>query len=167
MILGKNFFFFCLCSLIFLLPGCWPGKNKESVSKIEDFAIVNVLGKDYYDDCHIKAPNSIYVDYQKIDEIGNMIGKNAEVVLYCANYMCKASANARNKMLQMGYDPKKVFLYEGGAAEWFKKGFPVGGPCKKGYLAMVGEPPEEKTDYMLTAEELKAKVDAYIAQQKK
>jgi len=155
MVLKKNVFFIVLSSLIFLLPACWPGKTQESAKMITDLAVVNVLDKALYDDCHIKG--SISVPFDKIKDLEKMVDKNATVVTYCTNYMCGASSSARKQLMKMGY--KNVYVYEGGTAEWKKKGLPVVGPCQKGYLGNVGTPPEKKEPYMLTAEELEAKMD--------
>ena len=160
MIYKKSLLFFVLTSLIFLLPSCWPGKTAKTAEKIQDFAIVNVLDKELYEDCHIKGSISVPFDVVR-EKIEKLVDKGAEVVTYCTNYMCGASSAVRKELIKMGY--KKVYVYEGGTAEWKAKGYPCVGPCKKGYLGTVGTPPEKQESYMLTAEQLKAKIDAYAA----
>ena len=159
MIFKEGFFFLIFSSLIFLLSSCWPGKTREPVKMITGLAVINVLDKELHDDCHIKG--SINVPFGEIKDLEKMVDKNATVVTYCTNYMCGASGAARKQLIKMGY--KNVYVYEGGTAEWKKKGLPTVGPCKKGYLGNVGTPPEKKEPYMLNAEELKAKIDERFA----
>jgi len=154
MIVYRNLFLFSLIFAILVLPSCWGGR----VEKKKDLAIVNVLDKEEFDDCHIAG--SISIPLEKIkSEAEKKIDKNADVVLYCSNYMCASSGIARKHLMQMGY--KKVFVYKGGTAEWKQKGFSVVGPCKKGYLKIKLEMPNKKVEsYVLTVDQLKAKIDA-------
>lgn len=116
--------------LLSLLPSCWW---KYEEAKKDGLFVVNVLDKDVYDDCHIKG--SIHVPLDHIEQFAQTLDKNAEVVLYCTNFLCTASFYAGKKLISMGF--KQVWIYEGGTAEWYQKGFPVEGKCTYPYLKKV------------------------------
>jgi rhodanese-related sulfurtransferase len=127
----KNRFLVFLPLLALLLVGC--GKEKQQPKKT-GLVVVNVLDRELYDDCHIK--DSIHIPFESIEQCARDIDKNAEVVLYCSNYMCSTSEYAGKKLRELGF--ANVRVYEGGTAEWFQKGLPVEGPCQKSYLSRVG-----------------------------
>ena len=125
------------------------------MEKKPNFIVINVLDYENYSDCHIKG--SISIPVNKIDEIKKIVDKDAQIVAYCAHYKCGISAEARKKLLEMGY--KNVLLYEGGIAQWHQKGFPTEGACKKEFLSeIVQKPQREKEAHEITAQELKDKM---------
>ncbi len=123
----QSFLFFFL---LFLLPACWPEKK---AGKKQGLVIVNVLEEELYNDCHIKG--SINVPFEKVDQIAEMVDKDAEVVIYCSNYQCTSSEYAAKSLCEKGFD--KVCVYEAGMAEWYQQGLPVNGPQEKAYLKKV------------------------------
>lgn len=156
MFFNKKFTFLSVGFLILTLSSCW--KSATVNEKKTGLVLVNVLDKEHFDDCSIKGSVNIVFDNIEQDA-PNMIDKDAEVVVFCSNYMCGASSAARDQLINMGY--KKVYAYEGGVAEWFQKGYPVDGPAKKGYLSVKMSPHvDAKEDKLIiSAEELKKKLE--------
>jgi len=151
----RSFIFVFIGALLIGLSSCWNGS--KVADKKKGLVIVNVLDKEYFDDSHIKG--SINIPFVQVkQDTPNIVDKDAEVVMYCSNYMCSASGTARKQLLDLGY--KKVYVYEGGTAEWLQKGYPITGLSKKEYLKMKLPKPEGKQeDYVLSAEKLKKKME--------
>lgn len=97
--------------------------------------IVNVLGKKYYDDAHIKG--SINAPLRKLDVIAQSWDREQEIVVYCACKECDASEKAFGILARMGFT--RVLAYEGGIREWWKLGYPCEGPCAMDYLREEGD----------------------------
>lgn len=124
--------FICVLSALLFLPACFEEKKKEGLF------LVNVLDADYFNDCHIKSPNSINVTLEQLDSFAKTLDpQKAEVVFYCSNYMCTASGFAAKSLKDKGFS--NVWAYEAGMADWYQKGLPVEGPCKKPYLEKKNE----------------------------
>lgn len=125
-------------------------KKIEALANIEDHekcdvVMVNVLGKKYYDDCHIK--HSICVPlYDIIEEAKKWADKgwdkSKEFVIYCAIDECDASEKAFRILRDMGF--AKLFAYEGGIREWHLLGYPTGGACSFDYLQPDWQPEEHR-----------------------
>lgn len=114
-----------LFSLLLMLPGCFGEQKKEGLF------VVNVLDAEHFDDCRIK--DSVNVTVDELDDFASTLDKEkSEVVFYCSNYMCTASGFSAKKLQDMGF--LNVWAYEAGMAEWYQKGLPVQGACKKAYL---------------------------------
>lgn len=132
-----------LTKLIFSLFGCLLlsgclGNQSSAEQKKDGLFVVNVLDADYYNDCHIKSPHSINLDLEDLDAFAQTLDpEKAEVIFYCSNYMCTASGFAAKMLMQKGF--KNVWAYEAGMADWYQKGLPVEGPCKKDYLNKKNE----------------------------
>lgn len=118
---------FLIVGLIALLPACW---NDQKQGKKTGLVVVNVLEQELFDDCHIKG--SMNIPFEKIDELADTIDKGAQVVIYCSNYQCTSSEFVAKQMRSQGFSD--VSVYEAGMAEWYQKGLPVEGDCKKAYL---------------------------------
>ena len=154
----QSFFPLLIASILFLLPSCWPWSAQDKHTGI---VVINVLDKDLYDDCHIKG--SINVTIDRIERYAQQkIYKNAVVVLYCSNYMCSTSGFSRGKLIALGF--KNALVYEGGTAEWYQLGYPTEGPAKSPYLKKVLTAPEKQEHYVISAQELKKKIDEHEAQ---
>jgi len=120
-----------------LLPGCWSGQKESEQAGNNNLVVVNVLDQDSYNDCHIK--DSVNVTLDAIEQFATTFDKNAEIVVYCSNFQCSTSEYAAKKLKSFGYN--RVYVYEGGIAEWYQKGLPVVGPSKAAYLTKrVNEP---------------------------
>ncbi len=119
--------------------------------------VINVLGKEYFDDCHI--PGSINIPHDEFEAKIASLAKYNEYVVYCAVITCPLSRQCTKLLLDANFE--HVAAYEGGIVEWFQKGYPVQGPAKLDYLH------EEISDNVawhheiptITAEELKAKME--------
>ncbi len=113
-----------------LLPGCWGGRQEPEQAN-NNLVVVNVLDQDFYNDCHIKG--SVNVTLDAVEQFATTLDRNAEIVVYCSNYQCATSEYVAKKLKSLGYN--RVYVYEGGVAEWYQKGLPVVGPSKATYLA--------------------------------
>lgn len=155
--------FVVLSSILALLPACWPFDKKEETK--QDLYVINVLDKVNYEDCHIAGSKN--VPFEDVETFAKDLDRNAEVVVYCSNYMCSASAAAAQKLKDMGF--ANVWAYEGGTAEWYQLGlkekdnYPVEGSCQSSYLAASNEKPAhaESSVSVISAEELHAKMMAH------
>lgn len=105
-------------------------ERKEEAQLRNGLVVVNVLDKQMFDDCHIKG--SINIPVEEIAQCESCVDKDADVVLYCSNYLCSSSEYAARKLREAGF--KNVAVYAGGTAEWFQKGLPVEGPHQSAYL---------------------------------
>lgn len=103
---------------------------KDKMSKDSKLVVINVLDKNFYDDCHIL--NSINIPFNEIENKVKSWDKNKEIIIYCANKDCPASKKAYKVFLNLGF--KNLFLFEGGIKEWYKKGLLSEGLCKMDYL---------------------------------
>ncbi|MGE0206851.1 MAG: rhodanese-like domain-containing protein [Candidatus Babeliales bacterium] len=164
----KNFVVAGLCFLSLCLTSCRMGQEDKAQ---DGLFLVNVLDKKFFDDCALKAPGGkVYSVNVSMDDLETYAGKHwdkqkTNIVVYCANYKCTASGESAKILKDLGYN--HVWAYEGGTAEWMNKGFPVEGPCKQGYLKDYEKPAGHEVEAgvsPITAEELKAKIDAFSAQ---
>lgn len=135
------------------LAGCWVS-HSESAKKL---LVINVLDPSLYNDAHIKGSVSVPLD--KLEQSSRGWAKDTRIIVYCANYMCSASAEAARRLQKLGFTD--VFAYEGGTAEWHSKGHPVEGSAKEGYLKNVGQQhtPLPSDVKMMGAEELKNEIE--------
>ena len=96
----------------------------------KDFAIINVLSKEHYADCHI--PGSQCLPLQDLKVACTSWDKDKYIAVYCASYLCGASKEAAKMLTELGF--KNVWAYEGGTKEWKEKGMPCEGACEMDYL---------------------------------
>jgi rhodanese-related sulfurtransferase len=144
-----------LISLVMLcLPACWSRKEYQA-----PIYVINVLDSEYYNDCHI--PQSINVSLDQVESFAQSMPYDAEIIIYCSNFLCTASHYVAKLLMAMGF--RNVQVYEGGIAEWYQKGFPVVGDCKMTYLQEVVEPSGEPDMVpVISAEELAHKLEISI-----
>jgi rhodanese-related sulfurtransferase len=131
MTLVKRTVFGSLISIL-CLPGCgnMQQEPKTATQKYTGLVVVNVLDKQLFDDCHIKG--SINIPCDEVARCETCIDKDADIVIYCSNYLCSSSDYVARKLKESGF--KNVAVYAGGTAEWFQRGLPVEGPSKSKYL---------------------------------
>jgi len=122
---------FLLCLGFLILPSCFA--EKEQTKKEFSLLVINILDENLYQDCHIAG--SIHVPFDQLELYMKDKDHGAEIVLYCSNYACGASAYAVKMLQKLGFE--HVYAYEGGMAEWYQKGLPVEGPCEQSYLSYV------------------------------
>jgi rhodanese-related sulfurtransferase len=125
-----------LAVILISFAGCVGQGKKE---KMTGTIVINVLDKEFHDDCHIKG--SIHVPYEEIVSfaLGNIDKENSLIVTYCSNRMCTASGASAAELRAEGF---KAMAYEDGVAGWYQKGLPVEGPCTKSYLLKKDVHPE-------------------------
>ena len=143
-----------------LLPGCWSGWQEPEQADDNNLVVVNVLDQDFYDDCHIKG--SVNVTLDAIEQFATTLNRNTEIVVYCSNYQCSTSEYVAKKLKSLGCN--RVYVYEGGIAEWYQKGLPVEGPSKTAYLARrVSGPVSQQGEIpVINAEDLAQKMKISI-----
>ena len=155
--LRSKFFILFSLFLIVSLPACWFGSSKNMSEKKSGPILISVLDKKSHDDCHIKG--SIWVPIENVQRYAQKnLDKNEEIIFYCNNYMCSSSGFARKRLISLGFE--NVFVYEGGVAEWLQKGYPTVGPANSGYLKREMKAPKKIEPYVLTAQQLKEKLEA-------
>ena len=140
-----------------LLPGCWSGWQESEQTGSNSLVVINVLDQDFYDDCHIKG--SVNVTLDAIEQFATTLDRNTEIVVYCSNYQCSTSEYVAKKLKSLGCN--RVYVYEGGIAEWYQKGLPVVGPSKTAYLVrQVSEPVSQQGEIpVIKAEALAQKME--------
>jgi len=84
----------------------------------EDFVLINVLSKEYYNKQHIAGSINIPLEDKNFDKkiMKKIPDKHKKIVVHCANMQCKASTDAAKKLMDMGY--KEVMDFEGGTEEF-------------------------------------------------
>ena len=87
--------------------------------------IVDVLGASSYNAKHLKG--AISIPYNKVDEIAPQVlpDKGAEIVAYCAGYLCGASLTAAKSFKGLGYT--NIHDFKGGLQEWAAHKLPFEG----------------------------------------
>ena len=88
-------------------------------SSSEKYILLDVLDAESYANGHIAGSLSFPVDTMTPATAAAMLGKDSNIIVYCASFQCGASTAAANKLLGMGY---KVLDYKGGLKEWQEKG---------------------------------------------
>lgn len=119
------------------LPSCWKSNAPDDTAP-QGVVVINVLDKSLYDDAHIKG--SINVTLENLDAHAKKLDKNADIIVYCSNYMCSTSDYAAKKLRDAGFE--HVWVYAGGTAEWYQAGLPIIGPAKSSYLNKTVKRPE-------------------------
>lgn len=156
--LHKILLFCLITSGVAILPSCMFDQEQASEPKKNGLVVINVLKKELYDDCHIEG--SLSVPFDQVEKYAQeRIDKNAEIVVYCSNYMCTASGAVCKMLHALGFN--NVCAYEAGTAEWYQQGLPTKGPAKSAYLSHKLEQPKHDGDTdicIVTTQELAQKM---------
>ena len=160
-----------------LLSGCWfscgDTCNETTPSLVTDenvvvnnggLKVINVLDAQYFDDAHI--PGSINISLADLADKSADWDKATQLVVYCADYKCAASAQAAKKLMDLGFTNVKA--YEAGMAAWNQAGLPVEGPAAEGYLVQENNMLETRNHSdvsVISTEELKNLIDGIENQQ--
>ncbi len=156
--LHKILLFFLITSGVAVLPSCMFDQAPVNAPKKDGLVVINVLKKELYDDCHIEG--SVSVPFDQVEKyVQTYVDKNAEIVVYCSNYMCTASGAVCKKLQDLGFS--NVCAYEAGTAEWYQQGLPTQGPAKSAYLSHKLEKPTHDNDTgicIITTQELAQKI---------
>ncbi len=97
---------------------------KAKIDRGEKFVLVDALSAKHYDSSHL--PGAINLPYEFVDEAETVLpDKDAEIVVYCMNPECVASAEEARELEEMGYE--RVLHYAAGKQDWIKAGLLVEG----------------------------------------
>ena len=103
-------------------------KLKKDIDARKEVTIINVLDKEYYQDCRI--PTSINISYKgDMQKAVEGWDEDSYIVVYSTSQECNASKDAYKKLSTMGFS--NVYRYKGGIKEWKEKGYPTEGACKR------------------------------------
>jgi rhodanese-related sulfurtransferase len=94
---------------------------KEKLDRRDDFKLVMTYHEWAYRAMHI--PGSINI-YTKEDALA-VLDPSDEIVVYCTNVRCQASAKAVRILVSHGF--KNVRRYAGGLQDWEQAGYPLEG----------------------------------------
>ena len=94
---------------------------KRKLDNREDFRLVMALSEWQYRTKHI--PGSIY--FASIQDALAELRKEEEIVVYCSDRTCVASASLGKVLEYEGYS--HVLHYAGGLADWEQAGYPLEG----------------------------------------
>lgn len=102
--------------------------KKELKNKIDNhkkFHLIEVLPPSEFKDYHL--PGAVNIPLKSInfqhDIETEVPEKDEEIVVYCSNTKCDASATAANRIETMGYT--NVYRFEAGKEGWKSSGYPV------------------------------------------
>lgn len=147
------------------LSSCTSERLPKEISSQQhepSLVIVNVLDKEYFDDCRIKG--SINVPFIELKQYAQEHWNKdiTEIIIHCSNYSCGASTEGCKMLLALGF--KYVWAFEGGTAEAKFAGIPVDGPCTESYINDYKKPEmyEQKESIpTISVEELKKKIEEF------
>ena len=118
------------------LGGCFSSNDSKEITS--SLKVVNVLDKEFFDDCHI--PGSIHIPMMDVIKVAKKEKwlQDTKIVVYCSNYSCTASTTVCRQLMKEGFN--HVWDYEAGTAGWYQDKLPVEGPAKAGYLTQENKP---------------------------
>lgn len=154
-------FLWMIAALVIGVFWCYRSLKQE-----KGFLVINVLDAPLYADCHIAG--SINIPFDKLEKEIQKYNRGDEIVLYCSNFMCTAS-HAAAQMLVEKYGFLNVFVYSGGMADWYQRGYPIQGPCRQEYLRKElpsradGTKESNNGVRTITAQELKKRLEKSAA----
>ena len=112
-----------------MAPNITREQLKVKMDRGDDFVLVEALSPRHYESSHL--PGAINLPYEFVDEAEKVLpDKSAEIVVYCMNPGCVASAEEARELEEMGYE--KVLHYTAGKQDWIKAGLPVEGKLAQG-----------------------------------
>lgn len=95
---------------------------RAKIDRGDSFKLVMVLGEWQYRAKHI--PGSINISSPD-DPLARELKKEEEIVVYCSDASCSASAYGYQMLQQRGF--ARVHRYAGGVSDWENAGFPLEG----------------------------------------
>jgi len=87
------------------------------LQRTNDFVLIDVMPRLYYQDFHIKGAMSI--PEAEIPETVSSWPRNRRIVVYCLDAECDTSRDVARTLMDMGFTD--VLQYEGGKREWRAK----------------------------------------------
>jgi rhodanese-related sulfurtransferase len=94
---------------------------KRKLDDGEDFKLVNALGEWEFRAKHI--PGSLH--FPTADDAFASLEPTDEIIVYCSNPSCRASASMYKELVDRGYE--NVRRFEGGMLAWEDAGYPLEG----------------------------------------
>ena len=96
---------------------------KRLIEHIEDESVtaIDVTSPVSWNRAHV--PGALHLDPYKYEETELPANKNAMLVFYCSNPLCRKAPNAAKRAIRMGYDNVRVM--SAGIKGWLKAGMPV------------------------------------------
>ncbi len=73
-----------------------------------------------------RVPGAHHLELKKVftgDSLGQVAGKDAEIVIYCNGHSCMRSSKACAQAVEWGYS--KVYYFRDGMPAWQSAGYPV------------------------------------------
>ena len=105
------------------------GRLEAKIDRGDDFVLVEALSQKHYESSHL--PGAINLPYEFVDEAEKVLpDKHAEIVVYCINLGCVASAEEARELEEMGYT--RVLHYAAGKQDWIGAGLPFEGRRARG-----------------------------------
>ena len=90
----------------------------------KDLVVIDSRGGKYFDGKVIKGAKQLATDDTNEKTLAKLApNKESQIVFYCTNQDCPASAKASGKAKELGY--KTILKYAAGIEEWVKKGLPT------------------------------------------
>ena len=107
-----------------MAPNITGEQLKEKMDHGDDFVLAEALSRRHYESSHL--PGAINLPYEFVDEAEKVLpDKKAEIVVYCMNPGCVASAEEARELEEMGYE--RVLHYAAGKQDWIRAGLPIEG----------------------------------------
>ena len=95
---------------------------KAKMDRGESFVLLDALSAKHYQSSHL--PGAVNLPYEFVDEAERLLpNKDAEIVVYCMNVDCEASAEEARELTEMGY--RNVRSMSGGFRAWKAAGLPM------------------------------------------
>src|SRR5215210_2952050 len=105
-----------------MAPNITREQLNAKMDRGDDFVLVEALSPRHFQSSHL--PGAINLPYEFVDEAERVLSdKKAEIVVYCMNPSCVASAEEVRELEEMGYE--RVLHYAAGKQDWIKAGLPV------------------------------------------
>jgi rhodanese-related sulfurtransferase len=94
---------------------------KQKIDRGDDFKLVMAMSEWQFAAMHI--PGSLCMDSPEAAR--DLLLPTDEIVVYCSNVACRASAYAYEQLKDNGFD--NVRRYAGGIVDWSAAGYPIEG----------------------------------------
>ncbi len=94
---------------------------KQKIDRRDDFKLVMAMSEWQFAAMHI--PGSLCID--NAEKARELLDPGDEIVVYCSNLACQASAYAYDQFKAAGFD--NVRRYAGGIVDWSEAGYPIEG----------------------------------------
>jgi rhodanese-related sulfurtransferase len=98
---------------------------RRKVESGDEFVLIDALAPMSYAASHL--PGAVNMPTEWVDERAPRLipERTAEIVVYCSDSACDASAIVANRLIELGY--RNVLHYAGGKRDWADAGLPLEG----------------------------------------